>query len=211
MKLVPEPPDNHGPMRHLRQDDAQPTANKIGYGPDAYKLINFQGTPITWIDHTSPKIPAHVKCEFDLLEIGKILSNSNEIRRYTYKYQPAESTAALKSHCGQMVTINLYQDICIPVTHFVKVQSLVNIIKHMYTIYVLRIFQLHIVHVLLEMRILIIWVAGVAACWYKPCVFNTGFKDPTYTSTCTTNVCPLVAPGIDIFLKMVQKKPESVL
>jgi len=189
-----------------RQDDAWPTANEIGYYPDACKLINFQGTPTAWVDHTSTKMPAQVKCEFDPLETDEILNDSNEVRRYIYKYQPDESKAALKSHCSQMVTVNGKQipRYLHPSDTFCKsaivgedYKKLVHDICVEYTS------APYCACVARNTNLDYLGDKGsagnsVAACWYKPCVFNTGFKDPTYTSTCTTNVCPLVAPGSDV-------------
>jgi len=189
-----------------RQDDAWPTANKIGYNPDACKLINFQGTPAAWIDHTSTKMPAQVKCEFDPLEINEILSNSNEIRRYIYKYQPDESKAALKSHCSQMVTVNGQQ---IPrYLHPSDTFCKSAIVGEDYKTFVHDICSNNISapycacynrsndHVYVVDGNVI--PDEYAVCWYKPCVFNTGFKDPRLTSTCETNICQLGHVGSEV-------------
>jgi len=178
-----------------------PLINRIGYSPNACKLVNYEGIPYQWVDTST--MPSQVRCDFDQLEYDEIVGNADDMRRYVHKYDPEDTTAALKQHCGQMVTVNgktipryLHPSdtFCKSALKGLAYREFVNDICHS---------NLNAEYCACYNRTYKTVYAqdgnGVpdmdAACWYKPCVFNTGFKDPRLISECKTNVCPIVEPG----------------
>jgi len=186
-----------------RRDDAWPVVHNIGVNPDACKLVDSAGEGL-WID--TQTMPALVKCDFDSLAYNDVVASVNDTRRFVHKYQHQPNANVLKQHCGQMVTVNgkTIPRYLHPSDTFCK-SALVgedyktfvhdicsNNISAPYCSCVNRNLSADYLDAKGSAA------DGDASCWYKPCMFNTGFTDPTLTNECTTNMCPLVAPGSDV-------------
>ena len=170
----------------------------IGYHPDACKALNVTGTVTGWISHIG--IPATVKCLFDDSQFNAISANNGELRRFVYKYQHPENFNAVKKYCGAMVTVNGKQvpryltatdtfckSIIVDADYAEFVDEICNANP---TAEYCACYNRSNDPAFVADGNLVPYEDAV--CWYKPCVFNTGFKDPRLTSTCETNICPRV-------------------
>jgi len=187
-----------------RQDAAWPTVNRIGYGPNACRLVNYEGSPYLWVDNTT--MPALLRCDFDDMAFNEILGNSDDMRRFIYKYEKDDSWPALKQHCGKIVTVNGKQ---IPrYLHPSDTFCKSAIVGQDYAEFADEICNANPTAEYCacynRSRDPAFMADGNivpyedAVCWYKPCVFNNGLKDPRLTSTCETDICPRVVTGSNV-------------
>ena len=180
------------------RNDHWTDAQKIGVSPNACELVSAVGAPNGWISYIN--IPAITECRFNDEQHNAIKANADETRRFIHKYQDSENQIILKEHCGAMITVNgktmpryltkgdtLCKSALVGQSYAEFVEDICS--KNPTAEYCACYNRFTDPAFMADGNVV---PYEDAACWYKPCVFNTGFKDPRLTSTCETNICPRV-------------------
>lgn len=176
---------------------------KIGFYPKACDQLGFTVTPNRW--QNSNTFPATVNCQIDTPRTDAIRASADETRYFNYKY-PTQSLYTIKQHCGAMITVNgktmpryltkgdtLCKSALVGQSYAEFVEDICS--KNLTAEYCACYNRFTDPAFMADGNVI---PDEYAACWYKPCVFNTGFKDPRVTSTCETNICQLAHVGSEV-------------